>query len=189
MVEELEKQLTMAYEYIVKGKRFDENEESWISAKSLFIDDANLPNGSSMYWIFLNTYGASVLAYNLNTYFYSNNAIVSNTKIHGLSHSMKEYTRMQYPQSGNTYLNPFHAPFEASQILGDLNEVDFDNLIYKGTILTDLELALSKLENNNWKLLQSQVVIDDIMLEWVFDSDSDKTDEEAKSDFGQVCWM
>ena len=184
LVDELETQLTMAYNYIVNGEEFDENDESWISAKSLFIDDTDLPNGSSMYGIFLNTYGASVLTYNLNSYFYSNRAVISNTKIHGLSHAMKEYTRMQYPDSGNTYLNPFHAPFEASQMLGDLENIKFNNLEYKGTILTDAELALSKLESNNWNLLQSQVAIDDIMLEWVFETN--KKEFDAKFDFGRV---
>ena len=183
IVDELEKELNMAYDYVVNGKKFDEDDESWISAKSLFIDNTNLPNGAAMYGIFLNTYGASVLTYNLNSYFYSYNAVVSNTKIHGLEHAMNEYTRIQYPNSGNLFMNPLHAPFDAQQLLGELTEdYDFDNPKYYGSLMTDACLALSKLENNNWPLLQAQLLIDDIMLDWVFEGD--KSEDEV--DFSYI---
>ena len=38
MVDELQTQVDMAWNYVVNGARYDENDPSWISAKSLFID-------------------------------------------------------------------------------------------------------------------------------------------------------
>ena len=116
-----------------------------------------------MYGIFLNTYGASVLTYNLYTSFFSNDATITDTKIHGLRHSMTEYIRMSVPSSGNLYMNPLHAPFDATQILQSVE--DFSAPRYKGSVLTDACLAMQKLEDN-WNYLQAQLVIGTKMLDW-----------------------
>ena len=136
-----------------------------------------------MYGIFLNTYGASVLTYSMESYFFSNDATVTNTRIHDLRHSMTEYVRLAYPNSGNLFMNPLHAPFDAEQILGKLTkDFDFDNPKYYGSIMTDACLTLSKLENDKWPLSQAQLLIDDIMLDWVFETE--KNSDEI--DFTQI---
>ena len=124
------------------------------------------PNGAAMYGIFLNTYGASVLTYNLYTSFYSNNAVIENVSIHGLRHSMTEYVRMSVPDTGNLYMNPLHAPFDATHILESVS--DFSAPRYKGNVLTDAVLAMEKLAFNNWDLLQASLIIDNRMLDWAF---------------------
>ena len=41
IVDELQKQTDMAYNYVVNGEEYDDDDESWQSAKYLFIDDTS----------------------------------------------------------------------------------------------------------------------------------------------------
>ena len=115
-----------------------------------------------MYGIFLNTYGASVLTYNFCTSLYSSDVTVENTVIYGLRHSMSEYVRMSVAESGNLFMNPLHVPFDAAQILDNLDDFGPGEMTCKGSVATDACFAC-----NNWDYLQAELITDSKMLSWV----------------------
>ena len=140
IAEEIE--MTLAFNYTVKGEKVnsnDENYDSFVKVVNLFVNEKNgyLPNGGAPYGIFLNTFGASVFTYNLATNFYSTTAKLKNINVYGMSHNMKEYVRMNERDSVNIMVNPFVAPVNVEELFVGLSDDGLKAPMYKGSIVTD----------------------------------------------------
>ena len=173
MTEELIRKTNLLFDYVYNGNEpiitSMSEEKDWMNIKEVFYNPSGLPNGASMYGIFLNTMGESVMSYNLNTNTFSNQAILENIQIHDLRHKMTEYIRVSTKTMnpyGSVYLNPLAAPYDATQMLYSLKEEDLlSRPRYKGTIITDIMFALSEF-TDNWDYLQSQLIFKDQTLPW-----------------------
>ena len=96
IVEDLNDQLDMAFNYVVNNVDYDalyENDKEqlakWKAAKEVFIKEDGIPYGSSMYGIFLNYPGSSILSYHLNNDV-SHKATLENIYIHDMTHRTVE---------------------------------------------------------------------------------------------------
>ena len=170
IAEELELEMNLAFNYIAKGELVDltdDNYESFKEGIDLFVNEKHgfLPNDGAQYGIFLNTFGASVFTYNLATNFYSTTATLKNIKIHGMSHNMKEYVRMNEPGSINIMVNPFVAPVNVEELFLDTSDDGLKAPKYKGNIVTDALIASNKF-TNSWDYLGAQVTKRDFLDAW-----------------------
>ena len=109
------------------------------------------------YGIFLNTFGASIFTYNLQTYFKSETATLNNIIIHDMSHEMIEYERFYLTGTGNIFISPFNSPIHVRDLIDiPLNQnINIDKftkgeISYKGNILTD---AYNELHTKSWQIL------------------------------------
>jgi len=165
IVEKLEMELDMAWDYVVYGTEIaetDTNYNLFVEAKRLFINENGIPNGGAQYGIFLNTFGASVFTYNLYTGFWSTSATLENVKIHDMKHSMDEYVRLHIYRSGDIIINPFNAPLDVEEMFDDPTS---DSPLYVGNTLLDATIASNKL-SDNWGYLQLQIVKNDFVVPW-----------------------
>ena len=145
--------MLLAFNYAAKGEKVDSNDESYdsfVKAVNLFVNEKNryLPNGCAQYGIFLNTFGASVFTYNLATNFYSTTAKLKNINIYGMSHNMKEYVRMNEPDSVNIMVNPFVAPVNVEELFVDTSEDGLKAPMYKGNIVIGVLIASNEFTNS-----------------------------------------
>ena len=175
IVSELSTQMDLAFDYVVRGKIVDEDDEnydSFISAKQLFTNEKHnfLPNGGAQYGIFLNTFGASVFTYNLNSNFFSSQAVLENVKIHGMRHSMEEYVRLNEYGTANIMINPFNAPLNVEEMFESTDYADLTQPKYKGNIVLDAVLASNKF-SNSFDYLGLQIVKNDFLVEWATGDD------------------
>ena len=65
-----------------EGKRYSKENSAFAGYESYKSCADGIPNGGAQYRIFLNTFGASVVTYNLYIDFYSTNAVLNNVTIH-----------------------------------------------------------------------------------------------------------
>jgi len=146
--------------------------KKWLKILETFYNPSGLPHGAGMYGIFLNTVGASVLTYNLQTSTYSNNAKLENINIHHLQHSMIEFIRMGVPNSGSIYLNALHGCLDARDLLSNIEDIDTDDYVprYKGNVITDATIAMEYF-SNNWDILQASLIWHDRLFPWAFGED------------------
>eukprot|EP01084_Bolivina_argentea_P021273 39520_1 len=171
--DEMKLQLESVFQYVMSGNRNNKlTERKWQQILDTFYNPSGLPHGAGMYGIFLNTVGASVLTYNLQTSTYSNNAVLHDINIHDLQHSMIEFIRMGVPNSGSIVLNALHGCLDARDLLNDIDNIGEHGYIpsYKGNILTDATIAMEYF-SNNWDLLQSSLIWHDRLFPWATGED------------------
>ena len=185
--DDLKLQLESVFKYVMTDELpiFNDKltEEKWQQALDTFYNPSGLPHGAGMYGIFLNTVGASVLTYNLQTSTYSNNAVIHNINIHDLKHQMTEFIRMGVPNSGSIYLNALHGCLDARNLLDNIEDIGNDGYQprYKGNILTDATIAMEYF-SNNWDILQASLIWHDRLFPWSMGEDLD-----ALNDFNIGC--
>ena len=169
ITDEIELEMNLAFDYVTKGVSItDENDEeydSFVSALNLFVRDNSIPYGGAQYGIFLNTFGASVFTYNLETNYYSSNVYMENIKIHGLRHSMKEYVMFEDGSSQNVMLNPFNAPISAEETFVSMKIEGDEKFEYRGNLLVDAYIASNKF-SNSFNYLQLQLLGNDLVVPW-----------------------
>ena len=186
IAEEVELEMDMAFDYVTKGKTYTVEKdgesmyESFASSLKLFVNDNDIsvPYGSAQFGIFLNTYDASVLTYSLYTPFVSSKAVLTDIKIHDMSHAMREYIRIQRPSSGDFVMNPFARPLNAEEMIDGLDRDDRSsiselNLRYKGNIVLDGFIAMNYL-SDNWGFLQMQIVGNNFVVPWAMGTNMDR---------------
>lgn len=181
--DELLMQMESVYRYVMTGEVPTESEdgiskEKWARILSTFYNPSGLPHGAGMYGIFLNTVGASVLTYNLQTSTYSNDAYLHNVNIHDLQHSMIEFIRMGYPNSGSIFLNALHGCLDARELLEDIDSIGEEGYQprYRGNILTDATIAMEYF-STNWDILQASLIWHDRLFPWATGQDLDALSE------------
>eukprot|EP01084_Bolivina_argentea_P090521 163099_1 len=146
-----------------------EEQKEWDDTLQLFYNPSGLPNGASLYGIYLNTKGENAMSYHLNTHSFSSHAVLDHVTIHDMRHKMIEYIRVSTTTMnpfGSTYLNPLQAPYDATQMFDSLDPQDLASTPrYKGSIMTDILFALSDM-TDNWDYLQSQLIFKEQTLPW-----------------------
>jgi len=173
LADELEIQLNLAFNYAVYGTvPEDETDSSWVSAKSVFINENGIPYGSVQHGIFLNTEGTSVFNYNLHTTSYSTSISLIDVKIHGMRHKMTEWVRFSY--AAEVFATAVNSPIDAGACLGDkvatMSELEVTNPPYKGNFITDIWMAMGKL-SNNWGILGTLLVGNELLIPWATGED------------------
>jgi len=147
---------------------YAEDDERFLEAKSLFINDDGLPYGAVLYGLFLNLYVANVFKIHPSMK-HSDGAVIENLYIHGLHHKMDEYIRLD-KANRFVYKNPFDAGLDAEAMLGSdqlfdnaFDELDWSTVHYKGSALTDVTIVLdmvsehwgiagfSRISENMWR--------------------------------------
>eukprot|EP01084_Bolivina_argentea_P048422 89224_1 len=171
--DELQLQLEAVFRYVLLDEEPDTmTRHKWHQILDTFYNPSGLPHGGGMYGIFLNTVGASVLTYNLQTSSYSNHALLHDIHIHDLQHSMIEFIRMGVPNSGSIYLNALHGCLDARDLLKDIDSIGGADYVpkYKGNILTDASIAMEYL-SNDWDILQASLIWHDRVFPWAMGED------------------
>ena len=79
--------MDMAFKYVIGEEEYDDDDEDWIVAKALFINEDGLPYGAVMYGLFLNLYFANVFTIHPSVK-HAQGAQIENLKIHGLHHKV-----------------------------------------------------------------------------------------------------
>jgi len=160
--------MDMAFKYVMGIQEFDDDDEAWQSAKSLFVNEGGIPYGAVMYGLFLNLKFANVFTMHPSMH-YGENALIENLYIHDLHHQTMEYIRLDRADE-YTYQNQFAAPLDARAMLGDQVETGNDDMPwtetqYVGTSLTDALLLINMLSDDWGELGQSLVGASDL-LDW-----------------------
>merc|ERR1719242_2296283 len=124
IITELREQMDMAFKYVMNVETYDDNDEQWIAAKELFINEDGIPYGAVMYGLFLNLWFANVFTIHPSTK-HSRSATLENINIHDLTHKMMEYNRLD-AFSQAMYRNQFNAPLDTRALIGDALDAGYD---------------------------------------------------------------
>ena len=115
-----------SFNYAINGQQVstdDDNYDSFVKAVNSFVNETNgyLPNGAQS-GIFLNTFDASVFAYDLVLNFYSTTATLKNIKMNGMKHNMTENIRMDEPTSANIMETALVASINVEELFADTRD-------------------------------------------------------------------
>ena len=72
---------------VMGHETYDDDDEQWVAAKELFINEDGIPYGAVMYGLFLNLWFANVFTIHPSVK-HSEGAVIENLKIHGLHHKV-----------------------------------------------------------------------------------------------------
>ena len=87
VIDNLQNLVDIAFSVVMGTAEYDENDEDYISAKDLFINEDGLPYGAVMYGLFLNLAYSNVFKIHPSLT-HSQYAHIENVKIHGLYHQV-----------------------------------------------------------------------------------------------------
>jgi len=145
IVDSLKSLMDIAFKYVIGEEEYDDDDEDWLAAKDLFINEDGLPYGAVMYGLFLNLYFANVFTIHPSIK-HANTANIEQLKIHGLHHKSVEYLRMDKYHSA-MYRNQFNAPLDAKRVLGgqiyEGQDMVWGSVHYEGSPLTDASILLA----------------------------------------------
>ena len=177
LVEDLIRGTNQIFEYVMTGNEPDisniKDQKDWFAVRNQFYNPSGLPDGASLYGIYLNMAGENTMTFhmNMNKNAFSDSVMLENVKIHDLRHKMNEYVRVQSRNVenpfGSIYKTAIGSPFEATQMLESVAEDDLlFNPVYKGSMVTDAMFALSEF-TENWDYLGKQLIFEEDTLPWL----------------------
>ena len=111
VMEHLQHLMDIAFKSVMEIEEYRDDDEEYLEAKALFINEDGIPYGAVMYGLFLNLYFSNVLAVHPSTK-HAQNAEIENLKIHDLRHKMLEYVRIDKFRS-STYRTHFDSLLDA----------------------------------------------------------------------------
>ena len=85
--------MDIAFNSVMGMVEYDDDDEDYIAAKELFINEDGLPYGAVMYGLFLNLWFANVFRIHPSLK-HAEGAEIENVYIHDLRHKTMEYVRM-----------------------------------------------------------------------------------------------
>ena len=153
IIENLRESMDMAFKHVMGIERYDDNNEKWMKAKKLFVNDDGIPYGAVMYGLFLNLYFANVFQIHPSMK-HSKNALIENVEIHDLVHKTREYYRLD-KYHDTPYSNPYNAGFDAESLLGidvinmGYGNQDWTTIQYRGDVLIDAHIAMD-IATDDW---------------------------------------
>jgi len=171
--ESLVNQMDRVFAHVIEGKEYSDD-DVWDAAKTLFINENNIPSASTVYGIFLNSEGASVFAVG-GAPGYSYNAVVKNVKIHGLVNDPWEVPRILNAKG------PFNDIIDITRVT-DNGMTDLTSIQYVGSAYSDAQFALHEL-SDSWSILSHSALTDSIV-DWISNGEqlSDSTKVACNND-------
>ena len=177
LLEDLIRGTNQMFEFVMTGNEPDistlKEQKDWFAVRNQFYNPSGLPDGASLYGIYLNMAGENTMTFHMNMAAdsFSDSVMLENVKIHDLRHRMNEYVRVQSRTvdnaAGSIYQTPIGAPYEATQMLESVEEEDLLFAPrYKGGMVTDAMFALSEF-TDNWDYLQNQLIFEEDTLPWL----------------------
>lgn len=169
---ELERSLLYAWKYVLYNEKLDYSTASgyeinlYERAIKTFVNPSGISYNSVLEGIFLNKPRAKAFAYSYYSTEYSNDFVISNIKIFGLNHKMRE--SLGGDAQSLSSMNALTAYLDYSQAFKnfDRNNISTngDGYEYDGSILQDVIYAVEEWDNDNWAMLSVQVTS---VLDWV----------------------
>ena len=92
IIDNLQNLVDIAFAVVMGTEEYDDDDEDYIAAKELFINEDGLPYGAVMYGLFLNSWWTNVFQFH-PTLRHSEGAEIKNLKIHGLHHTVSTLTK------------------------------------------------------------------------------------------------
>mmetsp|Transcript_26979 Transcript_26979/g.44251 ORF Transcript_26979/g.44251 Transcript_26979/m.44251 type:complete len:991 (-) Transcript_26979:547-3519(-) len=151
VIDELQSQMDIMFDYHINGvdyKDMDEDPVRIEKARETFENVKGLPSSSTVYGIFLNSYGASVFAIS-GAPGTSETAILTNVHIHGLYKDPWEVPRIVLTKG------PFNDIMDFTRVTDD--GLQTTNSKYIGSAYTDAQYAIHKL-SEDWGVLGHSVM-------------------------------
>ena len=90
IIDNLQNLVDIAFAVVMGTEEYDDDDEDYIAAKELFINEDGLPYGAVMYGLFLNLAIANVFTIHPSLS-HGKSADIKNLKIHGLYHNVRVY--------------------------------------------------------------------------------------------------
>ena len=142
IIDNLQNLVDIAFAVVMGTEEYDDDDEDYIAAKALFINEHGLPYGAVLYGLFLNLWWTNVFTIHPSMR-HGDGAEIENLTIHGLHNEMEEYIRLDH---SIRYQMMFGASIDASALLGDQIEsgqdIVWSEVSYVGSALTDSYIAL-----------------------------------------------
>jgi len=154
MLNKVIRMMDMVYDFAVTGTSH-EGEEYWDEAVDAFVNPSGLPYGAVLYGLFLNYPSAGIFGWHVNDAL-STKATLENVYIHDLRHKGIEVVGMS--EGGRVICNAFNGPIPSLDLFGteqaDAYRTNGNHFpaspSYKGTIITDMHLAMFHLGKDDW---------------------------------------
>ena len=90
VIENLRDLMDIAFKSVMGVEQYDEDDDDFLEAKELFINEDGIPYGAVMYGLFLNLWFANVFTIHPSTK-HASGAELANVTIHDLTHKTIEY--------------------------------------------------------------------------------------------------
>ena len=195
IIDNLQNLVDIAFAVVMGTEEYDDDDEDYIAAKELFINEDGIPYGAVMYGLFLNLWWSNVFQIHPSLR-HGDGAEIENLKIHGLHHKVsvsvktiftsdfiefvffrgdktQEYVRLDNGMT-TPFLTMFGAAMDARALLGDQIEagqnMSWIEAHYIGSHLTDAFMAVA-LSTSDWSemgllYVEGPTMSADKLLEW-----------------------